>query len=121
MQEEPARKIVATEAALAEIERLRAEHGPLMFFQSGGCCDGSSPMCFTSGELLLGPNDLMLGAVDGCSFHIDVDQYERWNRPALVLDVAVGSGSSMSLEELHGVHFVLSPSPAPSLSRKAVR
>ena len=83
-----------------------------MFFQSGGCCDGSSPMCFTSGELLLGPNDLLLGAVDGCSFHIDADQYERWNSPALVLDVAAGSGSSMSLEELHGVHFVLAPSPA---------
>ena len=121
MEADRAPRVVATDAAIAEIRRLKEEHGPLMFFQSGGCCDGSSPMCFTSGELLLGPNDLMLGAVDGCSFHIDVDQYERWNSPALVLDVAAGSGSSMSLEELHGVHFVLSPSPAPSLSRKAVR
>ena len=55
MQADPARRVVATDAALAEIERLRAEHGPLMFFQSGGCCDGSSPMCFPDGELLLGP------------------------------------------------------------------
>ena len=63
----------------------------------------------------------MLGDVDGCSFHIDADQYERWNSPALVLDVADGAGSSMSLEELHGVHFVLARVPRPSLSRKAVR
>ena len=78
-----------------------------MFFQSGGCCDGSSPMCFAYGELLLGPNDLLLGDVDGCPFYIDSEQYERWNRPALALDVAPGAGSSMSLEETHGVHFLV--------------
>ncbi len=122
MEADRAPRIVATDAAIAEIGRLTDEHGPLMFFQSGGCCDGSSPMCFTDGELLLGPNDLLLGDVDGCSFHIDADQYERWNRPALVLDVAAGTGSSMSLEETHGVHFVLAPRPArPSHSRKALR
>ena len=108
MHADPSPRVVATESAVAEIGRLRAELGPLMFFQSGGCCDGSSPMCFPDGELLLGPNDLLLGEVDGCPFHIDADQYERWNRPALVLDVAPGSGSGMSLEETHGVHFVLS-------------
>ena len=112
MEADRAPRIVATDAAIAEIRRLRDEHGPLMFFQSGGCCDGSSPMCFTNGELLLGPNDLLLGSVDGCSFHIDAAQYERWNSPALVLDVGTGSGSSMSLEETHGVHFVLAPRPA---------
>jgi uncharacterized protein len=57
MQADPYPRVVATESELAEIGRLRAEHGPLMFFQSGGCCDGSSPMCFLGGELLLGPND----------------------------------------------------------------
>ncbi|MGH3077150.1 MAG: DUF779 domain-containing protein [Gaiellaceae bacterium] len=98
--------VVATAAARAEIERLRAEHGPLVFFQSGGCCDGSSPMCFPEGELLLGPNDLRLGEVDGCPFYIDAEQYERWNRPTLLLDVAAGGGSGMSLEETHAVHFV---------------
>ena len=82
-----------------------------MFFQSGGCCDGSSPMCFPDGELLLGPNDLLLGEVDGCPFYIDAEQYERWNRPALVLDVAPGAGSGMSLEEMHDVHFVVSSPP----------
>jgi uncharacterized protein (DUF779 family) len=114
MQADLTPRVVAAESAVAEIGRLRAEHGPLMFFQSGGCCDGSAPMCFPDGELLLGPNDLLLGEVGGCSFYIDADQYERWNRPVLVLDVApgTGSGSGMSLEELHGVHFVLSSTPA---------
>jgi uncharacterized protein (DUF779 family) len=107
MEADPAPKVVATDAAVAEIGRLRAEHGPLMFFQSGGCCDGSSPMCFPDGELLLGPNDLLLGEVAGCPFHIDAEQYERWNRPSFVLDVAPGAGSGMSLEGIDGVHFSL--------------
>jgi uncharacterized protein (DUF779 family) len=114
MQADPSPGVVATESAVAELGQLRAEHGPLILFQSGGCCDGSSPMCFADGELLLGPHDLLLGEVAGCPFYIDADQYERWNRPALVLDVAPGggSGSGMSLEELHDVHFVLSSTPA---------
>ena len=112
MQADLSPKVVATESAVAEIGRLRAEHGPLMFFQSGGCCDGSSPMCFPDGEFLLGPNDLLLGEVADCPFYIDADQYERWNRPAFVLDLAPGSGSSMSLEETHAVHFVLASTPA---------
>ena len=102
-------RIAATDSASAEIVRLKAEHGPLLFSQSGGCCDGSSPMCFRDGELLLGPNDLRLGEVDGCPFYIDAEQYERWKRPALVLDVGAGAGSGMSLEELHGVHFLVTP------------
>ena len=111
MQADPAPKIVATEAALAAVGRLRADHGPLMFFQSGGCCDGSSPMCFPEGELLVGPNDLLLDEIDGCPFYIDAEQYARWNSPSFVLDVAPGTGSSMSLEEMHGVHFVVSSPP----------
>jgi uncharacterized protein (DUF779 family) len=117
MQADPSPGVVATESAVAEIGRLRAEQGPLMFFQSGGCCDGSSPMCFPDGELLLGPNDLLLGEVDGCPFHIDAEQYERWNKPVLVLDVAPGSGSGMSLEETHAVHFVVSSTPATTCAR----
>ena len=105
MQADPSPRVVATESAIAEIGRLRAEHGPLLFFQSGGCCDGSSPMCFPAGELLLGPNDVLLGEVDGCPFYIDAEQDERWNRPMLVLDVAPGAGSGMSLEEVDDLHF----------------
>ncbi|HEU4943126.1 MAG TPA: DUF779 domain-containing protein [Gaiellaceae bacterium] len=107
MQADTSSRIVATDAAVAEIGRLKAEHGSLMFFQSGGCCDGSSPMCFADGELLVGPNDVLLGHVEGCPFYIDVEQYERWNRPRLVLDVATGAGSGMSLEEAHGLHFAV--------------
>jgi hypothetical protein len=98
--------IVATDAALAAIEHLTATHGRLMFFMSGGCCDGSSPMCFRDGELLLGPNDLLLGDVGGSSFYIDSGQYERWNRPELLLDVAVGPAPGFSLEAPGGLHFV---------------
>ncbi len=105
MQADPTSRVVATESAVAEIRRLKTEHGPLMFFQSGGCCDGSSPMCFPNGELLVGPNDRLLGEIGGCPFYIDADQYERWRRPVLVLDVAPGAGSGMSLEGVHDVHF----------------
>ena len=117
MEADAAPKVVATDAAVAELGRLRVEHGPLMLFQSGGCCDGSSPMCFPEGEFLLGPNDRLLGEIDGCPFYIDAEQDERWNRPALVLDVAPGSGSGMSLEGVHDLHFrVTTPAAAPACS-----
>ena len=103
--------VVATNAALAEVARLGAEHGPLVLFQSGGCCDGSSPMCFPDGELLLGPNDLQLGDVGSCPVYIDTTQFERWNRPRLLIDVAPGAGSGLSLEGLHDLHFVVRPAP----------
>ena len=113
MQADPAPNVVATDTAIAEIRRLRVEHGPLMLFQSGGCCDGSSPMCFPDGELLLGPNDLLLGEVEGCRFYIDAEQYERWGTPDFVLDIGPGEGSGMSLEGLHDLHFIVrSPSAA---------
>jgi hypothetical protein len=78
-----------------------------MFVQSGGCCDGSSPICLLEGELLLGPNDVMIGEVGGASFYIDDELYERWRRPAFLLDVAEGGGSSFSLEETEGIHFTV--------------
>ena len=99
--------VVATERALEAIGRLTARHGKLMFVQSGGCCDGSSPICLLEGELLLGPNDVMIGEVGGASFYIDDELYERWRRPAFLLDVAEGGGSSFSLEETEGIHFTV--------------
>jgi uncharacterized protein (DUF779 family) len=103
----PTRALTATPRALELIERLVAEHGPLMFFVSGGCCDGSSPQCLRRGELLLGPGDLRLGSIAGADVHIDRDQYERWNHPELVIDVADGAGDTFSLEGRQDVHFVL--------------
>ena len=99
------RPVVATDAALEAIERLTAEHGPLMLFQSGGCCDGSSPLCLHAGELLTGPNDLLLGEVGGMPVYIDAEQDQRWNRPQFTLDVAPGPASGFSLEGLDGIHF----------------
>ena len=97
--------VTATDDALAAIEALTEAHGRLMFFQSGGCCDGSSPICLQDGELPIGPNDLLLGEVGGSPFYIDSDQYERWNRPAFLLDVAPSppEGFSLGAGETHFV------------------
>jgi uncharacterized protein len=98
--------VSATPEALVMIERLRAVHGPLAFFQSGGCCDGSAPMCLTAGELTPSPGDVCLGEIGGAPFYMDGEQYERWRRPGFVIDVADGAAESFSLEGLEGVHFV---------------
>ena len=98
--------ISATEEALSALRRLASEHGQVMFFLSGGCCDGSLPICLDEGELLVGPNDLLLGEVAGALFYIDAELFERWRRPDFVLDVAAGSPEGMSLGTLDGRHFV---------------
>jgi hypothetical protein len=99
-------RVTATPAALEAIARLEAAQGPLAFFQSGGCCDGSSPICLKDGELPPGPGDLLLGEIGGARFYIDAEQYERWNRPRFVIDVAPGPAEGFSLEGLDGVHFI---------------
>jgi uncharacterized protein len=95
-----------TPEALEMIERLWAGHGPLAFFQSGGCCDGTSPLCFKDGELPPGPYDLQLGEIGGAPFYIDAEQYERWGRPRFLIDVSPGPAAGFSLEGLEGVHFI---------------
>ena len=103
--QETAAAVVATPAALEVIHRLEAAHGPLMFFQSGGCCDGTSPICLKQGELPEGPHDVRLGHIGGAPFYIDSDQYERWGKPQFLIDVAPGAAEGFSLEGLDGVHF----------------
>jgi uncharacterized protein len=98
--------VTATEAARDLIVRLKARYGPLMFMQTGGCCEGSSPMCLQQGELLLGQGDLLLGEIEGCPFYIDQQQYERWKKPQFLIDVAAGENDTFSLEGAQGVHFV---------------
>src|ERR1700735_1743460 len=98
----------ATPAALEVIRRLKLAHGPLAFFQSGGCCDGSSAICLKDGELPPGPYDVRLGEIGGARFYIDADQYERWGRPRFLIDVAPGPADGFSLEGLEGVHFLSS-------------
>jgi uncharacterized protein len=98
--------VTATGAALEVISRLEAAHGPLVFFQSGGCCDGTSPICLKEGELPAAPHDLRLGEIGGASFYIDADQYERWGRPLFEIDVCPRAAEGFSLEGLEDVHFV---------------
>lgn len=103
-----AEQVVATDAAVATLRHLEVTFGPLMLFLSGGCCDGSSPICLREGELILGKEDVLLGEVEGVPFYVDREQFERWNRPRLVLDVSRGPAEGFSLEGLAGVHFTVS-------------
>ena len=111
-------RVTATDAAVAALERLRRRHGPLEFVQSGGCCDGSSPVCLPAGELLLGPEDVLLGEVAGCPFYVHREQYVRWGKPRFVIDVAPGSGDTFSLEGPDGIHFVARSDAAPDSRRR---
>ena len=99
-------QVVATEAAQALIERLAARHGPLMFHQSGGCCDGSAPMCYPAGELLVGAGDRLLGRIGGMPFYIGQAQFEYWRHTRLVIDVVAGRGGMFSLEGREGLRFL---------------
>lgn len=98
--------VIATSAACDLIMRLKARYGSLIFMQSGGCCDGSSPICLREGDLLLGSNDLRIGEIAGCPFYIDREQYERWNKPQLLVDVSEGENDTFSVEGHEGVHFI---------------
>ena len=110
--EPSAAKVTATAAALEVITRLEAAHGPLVLFMSGGCCDGSSPICLRAGELEPGAGDRLLGAVGGAPLYIDAEQYARWGSPHFELDAGPPAADGFSLEGLEGVHFV-ARSPAP--------
>ncbi|GAA3771735.1 hypothetical protein GCM10022403_003770 [Streptomyces coacervatus] len=99
--------VTATQAARKAIAALcAARGGPVMFVQSGGCCDGSDPMCFPGGEFALGDGDLLVGVVEGCTFHTDAAQYEALGRPCYVLDVEEGTPGGFSLAAGNGLHFV---------------
>ncbi|MBL8659212.1 MAG: DUF779 domain-containing protein [Rhodospirillales bacterium] len=99
-------RVIVTPAAVEMIERLKAVHGPLAFHQSGGCCDGSSPMCYPAGEFRTGGQDRRLGAIAGCEFFIGTAQYEHWAHTQLIIDVVPGRGSGFSLEAPEGVRFL---------------
>ncbi len=100
-------RIDLTEAAAEVIDRLRAEHGPLMFHQSGGCCDGSSPMCFAKGDFIIGQSDVWLGQIYGCDFYMAEDQFEYWKHTHLTVDVTKGRGASFSIEIPLGLRFLI--------------
>lgn len=100
-------RVDITNEARKVIDELRERHGDLMFHQSGGCCDGSSPMCLEKGDLLLNENDVWLGTIHNCDFFMSKDQFEYWKHTQLTVDVTKGRGSSFSLEIPMGVRFII--------------
>ncbi|RAJ92112.1 hypothetical protein LX87_05076 [Larkinella arboricola] len=100
-------RVDVTEAAKIIIDKLRREHGELMFHQSGGCCDGSSPMCFEKGDFRIGSSDVWLGQIHGCDFFMSEDQFEYWKHTHLTVDVTPGRGASFSLEIPLGIRFLI--------------
>ncbi|BAB04399.1 DUF779 domain-containing protein [Halalkalibacterium halodurans] len=113
-------RVTATEAALLLIDKLKQSHGPLMFHQSGGCCDGSSPMCYPEGELRTGANDVLLGKIGGVPFYIAKDQYEYWKHTQLIIDVVDGRGGMFSLEGPEGKRFLTRSRVFTESERKAL-
>jgi uncharacterized protein len=99
-------RLVATAEAMELLRRLRGLHGGLMMHQSGGCCDGSSPMCFPEGEFIVGDRDVLLGVIDDVPVWISGSQFETWKHTQLVLDVVPGRGGGFSLESPEGVRFL---------------
>ncbi|WP_029009208.1 DUF779 domain-containing protein [Azospirillum halopraeferens] len=99
-------RVTATPAALALIERLKGVHGLLLFHQSGGCCDGSAPMCFPRAEFRVGAGDVLLGTIGGCPFCMSAAQFAYWAHTALIIDVVPGRGASFSLEAPEGLRFL---------------
>lgn len=91
-------RVTATPAALELLEEIQARHGPVLFHQSGGCCDGSSPMCYPQGEFLIGGRDVRLGEIGGAPVYIGGDQYEAWKHTQLIIDVVPGRGGMFSLD-----------------------
>src|SRR6202050_5361250 len=102
----PPQQVLTTPAAVTLIETLRAKYGPVMFHQSGGCCDGSSPMCFPLGEFLVGGSDVKLGEIGGAPFYMSASQFEYWKHTKLIIDVVPGRGGMFSLENGEGVRFL---------------
>lgn len=100
------RRVVATEAALALIEELQRQHGALMFHQSGGCCDGSAPMCFPRDGFLVGAADVLLGEIGGQPFYMSRAQFAYWRHTRLIIDVVPGRGGMFSLEGPTGRRFL---------------
>ncbi len=101
------RRVDITDEAAALVARLVDQHGPLLFHQSGGCCDGSSPMCYPRGEFRIGQRDVYLGEVAGTPFYMGADQFEYWSHTHLLVDVVAGRGGGFSLEAPEGVRFLI--------------
>lgn len=99
-------RVLISDEAQKVVAQLKDRFGPLMFHQSGGCCDGSQPMCFEQGDFKLGQSDVCLGEIAGCEFWMSKDQQEYWQYTQLTIDIVPGRGSSFSLEIPMGLRFI---------------
>ena len=99
-------RVEITVAAAEIVEKLQRQHGALLFHQSGGCCDGSAPMCYPVGDFRVGPQDIQLGDIAGCRFYIGAAQFEYWQHTQLIIDVVPGRGAGFSAEAPEGVRFL---------------
>ena len=99
-------RVLITDAAASMVHKLKGVHGPLMFHQSGGCCDGSAPMCYPAGEFRVGGQDVRIGEIAGCDFYIGAAQFEYWRHTQLIIDVVPGRGAGFSVEAPEGVRFL---------------
>ena len=99
-------RVSATPAALDLIAQLRTQHGDLLFHQSGGCCDGSAPMCFPRAEFFTGDSDVLLGEIGGVPFYMSRPQFEYWQHTHLTIDAIPGNGGMFSLERPTGLRFL---------------
>ena len=100
-------QVICTEAAAGLMAKLAAQYGELMFHQSGGCCDGSSPMCYPRGEFIVGDSDVLLATLGDTPFYMSRSQFEYWKHTQLILDVVPGRGGMFSLEGPEGVRFLI--------------
>jgi uncharacterized protein (DUF779 family) len=99
-------RVLITETAAGLLRRLRDRHGALMFHQSGGCCDGSSPMCYPDGEFIVGDRDVLLGIVEDTPVWISGPQFDAWKHTQLVIDAVPGRGGGFSMEAPEGMRFL---------------
>ena len=99
-------QVEATKEALELIEEIVADHGPVMFHQSGGCCDGSAPMCYAQGDLIIADHDVQMGEIGGAPFYIGGAQFEAWKHTRLIIDVVEGQGGMFSLDNGRGKRFL---------------
>jgi uncharacterized protein (DUF779 family) len=102
----PTNRVSITDEAKKVVEQLREQHGELVFHQSGGCCDGSAPMCFAKDDFMMGARDLLIGNIAGCDFYMHEDQFEYTKHTHTTVDITKGRGSSFSLEIPLGLRFI---------------
>ena len=99
-------RVEITEAAAEIVARLKGIHGALMFHQSGGCCDGSAPMCYPAGDFKVGGQDVLMGEIADCKFYMGAAQFDYWRHTQLIIDVVPGRGAGFSLEAPENVRFL---------------